>query len=134
MSRELATSEKIANSLRGKFGDKSRGWKGEDAGYVAKHMWIVKHFGKACKCENKGCKSVSPKRFEWANISGKYKRNRSDYKMLCPSCHRRADYGNKCKNGHEFDAKNTYISKSGWRICRKCQSNRNKEYYKRNKQ
>lgn len=27
-----------------------------------------------------------------------------------------------CKNGHEFTSKNTYITKEGWRTCRKCHS------------
>lgn len=34
-----------------------------------------------------------PKRYEWANISGEYKRDRSDWVMLCPSCHRKIDMG-----------------------------------------
>ena len=78
-------------------------WKGENAGYVAKHTWIVKHYGNAKKCENKKCvyprvnsKNVyieAPKRFEWALIKGKkYTRNVKDYIQLCPSCHRKYDY------------------------------------------
>lgn len=94
----------VSESLYGKFGDKARRWKGDNASYRAKHMWIVKHYGKANKCEQKGCsypKVVDagrriiekPSRYEWANISGEYKRDRSDWVMLCPSCHRKIDMG-----------------------------------------
>jgi hypothetical protein len=31
-----------------------------------------------------------------------------------------------CKNGHEFNVENTFISHQGWRICRKCRCNREK--------
>jgi len=114
--------------LKGKIGGQARCWKGDDASYFAKHMWILKHYGKANKCENPNCKCKNPKRFEWANISGQYKRGRDDYMMLCPSCHRKMDKGNYCKYGHEFTPENTYIRKQGWRVCRICNANRCKKY------
>lgn len=83
--------KKVSASLLGKNGSAARRWKGDDAGYVAKHMWIHKHFGKANKCQQIGCSFKNPKRFEWSNISGKYLREQSDYVMLCCSCHRRID-------------------------------------------
>jgi len=97
-------AEKISKSLTGKFGIMARRWKGESAGYVAKHLWLIKHYGKANKCDNPDCsypKIVNagrevldrPKRYEWANISGEYKRERLDYIQLCPSCHRKWDMG-----------------------------------------
>lgn len=70
-------------------------WKGESASYTAKHIWMVVHFGKANKCENKNCKKLS-KKYHWANLSGKYKRNRNDWKMLCVSCHSLFDKGKIC--------------------------------------
>lgn len=57
--------------------------------YAAVHKWISRTYGKASHCEN--CIKTA-KRFEWANISGEYKRERDDWKQLCPSCHRKADY------------------------------------------
>jgi hypothetical protein len=45
---------------------------------------VGKHFGKAERCE------IDPShtgRFEWSNISGKYLRQRSDWRQLCASCH-----------------------------------------------
>ena len=85
--------QRVSDSLRGEFGSNSRRWKGEDAGYVAKHLWLIKHYGKAHKCEQAGCVFENPKRYEWHNVSGKYKRDRNDYVQLCPSCHRKIDMG-----------------------------------------
>lgn len=100
-------------------------WKGMEAGYKAKHMWIAAHYGRASECEDCGTTTVS--RYEWANISGDYHRERSDYKQLCPSCHRRFDnpHPNHCRRGHEFNAENTYWYVDGEGIdrrqCRHCQ-------------
>lgn len=114
-------------------GKKARAWKGMRAGYVAKHLWIVKHYGNASFCLfNKSHTIPKVKRFEWANISGSYRRDINDYIPLCPSCHRKMDIGEFCKYGHKFTEKNTRITKQGWRVCRTCQSIWNKDYYKRN--
>src|SRR3990167_9488287 len=69
-----------------------------------KNDWVRLHFGKANKCEEPTCiyprkdwdgrLMEKPKRYEWANISGKYKRERSDWETLCPSCHRTRDIRN----------------------------------------
>ena len=83
--------QKISDSLKGKYQNASRRWRGDTASYAAKHIWINKHYGKADRCENIDCSSILPKRYEWANISGKCLRKRSDYIRLCPSCHRKAD-------------------------------------------
>ncbi|MEN6567167.1 MAG: hypothetical protein ABFC57_12805 [Veillonellales bacterium] len=66
---------------------------------------------------------------EWANISGEYKRSRSDYMELCPSCHRLFDKGNYCKHGHEYTKENTYYRKEGWRCCKKCRKIASKRWY-----
>jgi len=71
---------------------KSPYWLGEKAGYFAKHLWIRKKFGSASSCEK--CKTEEKVRFEWANISGKYFRKRSDFVSLCVKCHRSMDLGN----------------------------------------
>lgn len=65
-------------------------WKGDKAKYLTKHIDIYRKYGKSNKCENKKCSKIC-KQYEWSNISGKYLRKRSDYRMLCISCHRRYD-------------------------------------------
>jgi len=83
--------------------EKNGNWKGDDVGYNAIHSWLKREFGLANKCENPNC--IYPragsmgrilyqsKRFDWANLSGKYKRDRNDWKMLCCSCHKLYDLG-----------------------------------------
>ena len=70
-------------------GNKHGNWKGDQASYVAKHEWMVLHFGKPEFCE--ACGTEEAKRFEWANISGQYLRDREDWLRLCTSCHRKYD-------------------------------------------
>ena len=99
-------------------------WIGDKVGYRGIHQWISRNFGKANKCENKKCNFNNPHHFEWANISGEYKRERNDWEMLCPSCHRKKDYGDYCKNGHPLFGENVYIQNrnngSIRRVCRIC--------------
>jgi hypothetical protein len=82
---------KIRMSKLAKKGSNHPNWKGNDAKYLTKHIDIYRKYGKANKCENKKCPRIC-KQYEWSNISGKYLRKRSDYRMLCISCHRRYDY------------------------------------------
>ena len=116
-------SRLVSDSLRGRIGVTARRWKGMRASYVAKHMWIYKYYGKASFCTND--QSHLAKRFEWANISGNYLRERTDYKPLCPSCHRRMDMKNKCHRGHEYTKENTITNCRGHRRCRICMEKRN---------
>src|SRR4051812_22800066 len=65
-------------------GPRKPGWKGEDAGYVAKHAWVQRQLGKPSLCAD--CGTTDAKRYEWANISGEYKRDLDDWKRLCTRC------------------------------------------------
>lgn len=71
-------------------GEKHPGWKGDKAGYLAIHAWVQRRLGKPNKCVE--CGTATAKKFEWANISGKYKRNVKDFRRLCTSCHRKEGY------------------------------------------
>lgn len=73
-------------------GEKNGCWKGNDASYVAKHIWVKRQYGKANSCENKKCAGKS-NNYHWANLSHQYKRIKSDWAMLCASCHSRYDRG-----------------------------------------
>ncbi|MBU1092552.1 hypothetical protein KJ836_02705 [Patescibacteria group bacterium] len=66
-------------------------WKGDDAGYAAIHNWVRRNFDGEDLCEF--CGSEKSKVYDWANISGKYKRNKSDWLRLCRSCHIKFDKG-----------------------------------------
>ena len=87
--------------------------------YEAVHYWIRKNYGKATHCEKDP--SHKSTQYEWANISGEYKRDISDYIQLCPSCHRKMDNDySRCKHGHLFTAESTYVNPRGLRECKIC--------------
>lgn len=77
----------MSQRLKGMFKEKNNRWKGNEASYDCKHIWLRVHYGKAFKCENPICQRNNVKRFHWSNNSSLYKREREDYEMLCPSCH-----------------------------------------------
>lgn len=82
-------------------GVKNHKWRGDEVGNMALHDWIKRYYGLASKCENRKCLGKS-KIYQWANISGKYKRRRSDFKQLCVSCHRRYDDRKRRLLGHKI--------------------------------
>lgn len=79
-----------------KFMEDNVQWKGDKASYFAKHMWVNRWFGKPNYCE--WCEATNRKRFDWANISGRYLRNRKDWLRLCVPCHRKFDLPNTNKS------------------------------------
>ena len=132
----INTILKISNSRKGLVvGIDNNKWKGDMVGYVALHEWIYLHYGKANKCENKNCEYKNPKRYEWANISGKYLREISDWIQLCPSCHKKIDWKPSlfCRNGHKLE-NNVLIDNRGSRICKTCKKNNAHNDYLRHKQ
>ncbi len=64
------------------LGEKNHNWKGNKAGYQALHIWIRNTLGKATKCSN----GHIARQYVWANISGEYKREISDWHELCKAC------------------------------------------------
>jgi len=71
-------------------GNKTKSWKGDSVGYSGVHDWLRDYYGKADRCENKDCQQRSCN-YQWANISKKYNRVRSDWIRLCVSCHQKWD-------------------------------------------
>jgi len=67
-------------------------WKNENLTYKGIHSWISREYGRAskytCKQSDKTCKG----RLEWSNISSEYKRDISDWQILCCSHHKRLDF------------------------------------------
>lgn len=69
-------------------------WKGDDAGYQAKHFWVYKRLGSPNYCEI--CKTIDPnKTYHWSNRDHKYKRSLKDWQRVCAKCHKMYD---KLKN------------------------------------
>lgn len=72
------------------LGELSPVWKGDNVGYDALHGWVERRFPRPKFCSNCG----SDKHIELANLSGQYKRDLSDWKYLCKSCHHKYDNKN----------------------------------------
>lgn len=68
-------------------------WKGANASLTAKHSWVIRRLGKPNKCEH--CGITTKRMYHWANKSGKYKRELSDWIRLCVPCHKRYDLSKK---------------------------------------
>lgn len=52
--------------------------------YRMLHRWVERNLGKASKCEKSSLHQST--RYHWANISGEYLWELSDWIQLCPSC------------------------------------------------
>lgn len=76
--------------MKGRIDEKSNSYKGEEAGKVAKHYWIVRKLGKRSFCEM--CKRTDKKNYDWSNKDHKYRQRIDDWQRLCRSCHRKYDY------------------------------------------
>jgi len=127
----------LSKLLAGQLGSKSRAWKGDDAGYDAKHHWARKYVGTKERCEHCNKKPPDVSRLEMANISGEYLRIASDWLTLCTSCHQLYDCRRKilaCPQGHVYTAETTYICPNGWRSCRICRRAQQRNYMERRKQ
>lgn len=96
-------------------------------GYRAIHLWVERKLGKPKLCSECSFTSDNGRQFHWANLSGEYKRNLSDWKRLCVSCHRKMDAALKCRHGHERTVNNTKIELNGKRRCITCRHINRKE-------
>lgn len=67
-------------------------WKGDDVGYGGLHDWVEDQLGKPTKCEYCGKDGLTGRKIGWANKSGEYLRDLSDWLRLCVSCHREYDH------------------------------------------
>jgi hypothetical protein len=76
-------------------GEKNGMWKGDQVGYFGLHYRIIVKFGKHpsyCElCGARGKKNGRMWSIHWANKSGEYKYERSDWFPLCVPCHRAYD-------------------------------------------
>lgn len=74
-------------------GKKHFAWKGDNVSYGSLHDWVSAHLGRPNKCSHCGREDLC--RYEWANISGEYKRNLKDWIRLCKKCHMKMDKVNE---------------------------------------
>ena len=72
-------------------GDVLYNWKGNDAGYSALHCWVKLWLGKPKTCEHCKTTGLTGYSIHWANKSGLYKRELSDWIRLCAKCHKKYD-------------------------------------------
>lgn len=91
------------------------------------HVWIRASKTRPPYCEV--CYTRDSARYEWANISGEYKKSLDDWKNLCVSCHLKIDRQYKCRNGHSRTPDNTAYRKNGWRGCKICIKNTARKVY-----
>ena len=66
-------------------------WKGDDAGYVALHNWVRRHFWPTRLCQM--CMLVPPD--DLANITKIYNRDFKNWRYACTKCHIKFD--KKCR-------------------------------------
>ena len=95
--RDSQTRRKISEALMGRpsphRGPTSVFWK-EDATYSSIHRWLHRNVSKTGYCSDCGEFKGQHGRgsgTDWANISGTYSRDPSDYRELCRTCHIRYD-------------------------------------------
>ena len=75
---------------KGQFeNEKHPSWKGDKVSYWGLHIWIKRKLGNQKFCDL--CFTKKSKRFEWANVSGEYKRGLNDWVRLCSICHHFVD-------------------------------------------
>lgn len=96
------------------------------------HVWVEKELGTPRECWD--CGTTEDRRYAWANISGEYKQETSDWERLCYPCHAKKDgrgFQKKthCKRGHELITPNLYFRPNGQRDCLTCRKMYSKIYY-----
>lgn len=125
--------EDIRKVIEFPHGDKSWSWKGNNISIGGFHRFLDRTYGQPRFCEH--CFTTEARFFDWANISGKYTRERSHYIRLCRSCHIIMDRSKrtKCVHGHKMTKENTIINKHNHRLCKSCKKIKDKEYYLKNK-
>jgi hypothetical protein len=66
-------------------------WNGSSLEYRKLHQWVERNLGKPDECTE--CRNVGlvGHKIHWANISGEYKKDITDWVRLCAWCHRKFD-------------------------------------------
>ena len=76
-------------------GKKHFAWKGDKVSYRALHTWVERTLNKPSKCEFCGKDELYRHKIHWANKSGNYLRDITDWFRLCAKCHGEYDAQNR---------------------------------------
>jgi len=87
-------------------------WKGNKVGYHGLHCWLTRNYGQPKQCVVCG-ENRPNKRYEWANISKKYKRDITDWIRMCKKCHNDYDKVNAWQNKKRANGTVNVASKIG---------------------
>lgn len=71
--------------------EKNSNWKDDKVSYKGLHKWIGEQLGKPTVCEICRKTGLTGRWIHWANISGLYLRNPTDWIRLCAKCHKKFD-------------------------------------------
>ncbi len=72
-------------------GEKHHAWKSNNVSYRALHRWVEGQMGRPTTCWFCGKGNLKGKAIHWANKSGEYRRDLSDWLRLCKKCHMKYD-------------------------------------------
>ncbi len=104
LGKKISDERRQAMVSSAKRGSDSPEWKGNDASYGAKHVFIISVLGKADHCSFD--KTHTASRFNWCNVSGSYLRELDDWIQLCPKCHKEYDI---IRRGYVVYVKNQFM-------------------------
>lgn len=83
----IQKGQRLSPETEFQLGELPHNFKGDAVGYAALHDWVRRHRGSPQMCEH--CSGT--KKVQWANKSGEYNRDLSDWLELCYWCHRKYD-------------------------------------------
>ncbi len=86
-----ASDKSRAAMLLWATGEKNVNWKGDKVGYRALHRWVVVRLGQPHCCDHCLKTNLKHRQYHWANKSGQYKRDITDWIRLCVKCHKAYD-------------------------------------------
>ena len=76
--------------VRGYDSNRNSNWKGDNVSYRSLHKWVERWLGKPTICQFCN-KDFLGREIHWANVSGRYLRDVSDWMRLCKKCHKKFD-------------------------------------------
>lgn len=107
---------------------------GTSYGYRAAHKWVERRLGKPEGCSH--CGTKEPRKYQWANLSGEYKKDLSDWIRLCIPCHTKyfTPRSPVCGKGHPMQRENIGQNYLGHRFCLTCKRDHARNYQRRRRQ